>query len=428
MSQRKIFIVCKHEFLQKIRSKGYIILTLLAPLLLASMAVIPLFISSLSSDETKHIYIIDETGLIAPKLVETNEDTSRSSISTNFQKEIVFTQMDISGGADVATDSAKKLIGSKQIEGVFVIPKDIITNFKLKPSLKLRTTTDFSIQKGISKKYEETLIQLRLQTKGIDPIIVVEASENTDIDVVKVTLSDEAKDGGLSFVAGYMSGILLYITLLIYGSIIMQSVIEEKSSRIIEVLVASVSPRELLLGKILGVGFAAMLQVAVWAIMMGVVSFGALPMIFSQLGAITAFSPMSFVYFVLYFLGGFFIYATLYATAGATVEQVSDAQSISTPITIIVVMSIVALTPVIESPSSTTSVILSLIPFFSPILMTGRIFSETPPLWQIGLSFILMSATFYLLISSAAKIYRVGILMYGKKYTLKEVLKWLKYS
>lgn len=428
MSQSKILIVLKHEFLQKVRSKGYIILTLLAPLLLASTALIPLFIATLSSDEKKNICVIDETGVIAAKLIESNKDSVKDSFSKNFQKDIIFSSMEGQGSTEALTDSAKKLIATKKIEGVFVIPKDIITNNKAKSSLKLRNTSDFSVQRVISKRYEDILIQLRLQEKGIDSKIVSEASDNVDIDVVKVTVSEEAKDDGFSFIAGYMSGMLLYVTLLIYGSLIMQSVIEEKSSRIIEILVSSVSPRDLLMGKILGIGLAAMLQVAVWALMMGIVSFGALPMMISQMGGLSAFSPMNFVYFIFYFLGGFLIYSTLYATAGATVEQASDAQSIAMPITIIVVMSILALTPVIESPSSTSSIILSLIPFFSPILMTGRIFSETPPLWQIGLSFVLMGATFYFLITFAAKIYRVGILMYGKKYTLKEVLKWVKYS
>jgi hypothetical protein len=254
MSQSKILIVLKHEFLQKVRSKGYIILTLLAPLLLASTALIPLFIATLSSDEKKNICVIDETSVIASKLIESNKDTVKDSFSKNFQKDVVFTLMDGQGSTEALTDSAKKLIGAKKIEGVFVIPKDIITNTKAKASLKLRNTSDFSVQRVISKRYEDILIQLRLQEKGIDSKTVSEASDNVDIDVVKVTVSAEAKDDGFSFIAGYMSGMLLYVTLLIYGSLIMQSVIEEKSSRIIEILVSSLTPRDLLLGKILGLG------------------------------------------------------------------------------------------------------------------------------------------------------------------------------
>lgn len=122
------------------------------------------------------------------------------------------------------------------------------------------------------------------------------------------------------------------------------------------------------------------------------------------------------------------MYATLYAGAGATVEQASDAQQVSMPITLLVILPIVMMTSVIQSPSSTSSVILSLIPFFSPILMLGRIFSETPPFWQIALSFVLMAATFFGVLWLSGKIYRTGILMYGKKYTLREIFKWLKYS
>ncbi|MDP4231439.1 MAG: ABC transporter permease, partial [Bacteroidota bacterium] len=145
-------------------------------------------------------------------------------------------------------------------------------------------------------------------------------------------------------------------------------------------------------------------------------------------GASQVISPSSFIYFVLYFIFGYLMYATLYAGAGATVEQASDAQQISMPITMLIVLPLLMMTSVIQSPSSTSSVILSLIPLFSPILMLGRIFSEPPPMWQILLSFVLMGSTFFGVLWVSGKVYRTGILMYGKKYSLREVFKWLKYS
>jgi ABC-2 type transport system permease protein len=276
--------------------------------------------------------------------------------------------------------------------------------------------------------YDNAVREERLKAKGIEPAVVAEATEKADLDVVKVSAESDAKDSGASFAAGYITGMLLYISLLIYGSLLMQSVIEEKSSRIIEILASSITPKELLLGKILGIGLAGMLQVSIWSLLLAVVSFGALPAIAGALGGLGALAPINFLYFVLYFVGGFLIFSTLYATAGSTVEQASDAQQIAMPITILVIIPIVLLSSVIESPASTSSIILSLIPFFTPILMMGRIFSETPPLWQIGLSFVIMGATFWIILTFAAKIYRTGILMYGKKYTLKEVLKWVRYS
>ena len=164
--------------------------------------------------------------------------------------------------------------------------------------------------------------------------------------------------------------------------------------------------------------------------MFAAVGWFALPAILASTGSsLTMFlSPTLFIYFIIYFLFGYLIYATLYAGAGATVEQASDAQQVTLPITMLNVISFIMLSTVIQDPSSTTSVVLSMIPFFSPVLMMGRIFSETPPFWQIGLSFVLMAATFFGVLWISARVYRTGILMYGKKYTFREIIKWVRYS
>jgi ABC-2 type transport system permease protein len=420
----KVFIVLKHEFLLKVKSKGYLILTLLAPLILASTVIIPILVSGVNKDEVKNIYVIDESGKLG-----THFTTADTAMDEGKKSRYRFNVLSLEGTTtEKLSDSVRKMIVAKQVDGVLIVPAGVISDYKAKAALKLRNTSDFSLQTKVSNIYENAVREERLKAKGIEPAVVAEAAEKADLDVVKVSAESDAKDSGVSFIGGYVTGMLLYISLLIYGSLLMQSVIEEKSSRIIEILASSITPKELLLGKILGVGLAGMLQVTVWAILLAVVSFGALPMIAGAVGGLGALSPINFIYFVLYFVGGFLIFSTLYATAGSTVEQPSDAQQIAMPITILVIIPIVLLTSVIESPSSTSSIVLSLIPFFSPILMIGRIFSETPPLWQILLSFVIMSTTFWLILTFAAKIYRVGILMYGKKYTLKEVLKWVRYS
>jgi ABC-2 type transport system permease protein len=336
----------------------------------------------------------------------------------------------MTNGTEHSADSLKALLLQKSISGYLSIPPNAISDSSSVASLRMTNANDFSVEGFLSSHYKDAVFAERLKSGGIDPAFVQRAREGGEINTLKVTEEAEMSDNGIGFAAGYITGLFLYISMILYGTLIMQSVIEEKNSRVIELLTSSVKPIDILIGKVLGVGLAGLLQVTVWALMFASVSFFALPALLASLGAGASqvISPVSFVYFVLYFIFGYLMYATLYAGAGATVEQASDAQQISMPITMLIVLPLLMMTSVIQSPSSTSSVILSLIPLFSPILMLGRIFSEPPPMWQILLSFVLMGATFFAVLWISGKVYRTGILMYGKKYSLREVFKWLKYS
>ncbi len=215
-----------------------------------------------------------------------------------------------------------------------------------------------------------------------------------------------------------------------YGTIIMNSVIEEKSSRVVELIASSVRPFQLLVGKVLGVASAGLIQVGVWSIMLILLTTVGLTAASAFLGEniLPSVSPFLFLYFILFFVLGFLIYATLYAAIGSTAESASDVQQVSFPVVMLLVIPFILLQGVIQNPSSTKSVIFSLVPFFSPILMLGRIFTETPPWWQITLSVVLMIGTFFGCLWIAARIYRVGILMYGKKFKLGEIVKWIRYT
>jgi ABC-2 type transport system permease protein len=415
--QNKMFIVLKHEFLKEVRSKGYVIMTLIAPIILIALGTLPALITSLNLSETTKIAVIDETGKFAGQL--------RLDSATHVSFEHV-------GTASATTiDSLRSLIEEKKLDGYIRIPHNAISDMNARISLSLRNTSDFDTRRDIERSLASVILNERLAVYGISNTLIdsISPGENS-VEVLKVTSSKETEDSGIGFVAGYFTGFILYISLLIHGSLMMQSVIEEKSTRVIELIVSSIPPRDLMLGKIFGVCLAGMLQIAVWALMFAALSFLALPALAVSIGPSLAavITPASLIYFVLYFVGGFLIYATLYATVGAMVEQASDAQSLALPITFLVVIAIISMTSVIQNPSTTASVILSLVPFFSPILMMGRIYSETPPFWQIALSFVLMGLTFYMISSFASKIYRTGILMYGKKFTFKEAFRWAKYS
>ncbi len=423
----KVSIIIRHEFRQKIRSKAFIVMTVLAPVLMAVAFGIPILIAVLGGDNLKRVIVVDKTNVLGSYFTKKSADKpNKKKDSTGLQLQVLAASA-ISGNT---IDSLKKLLSAKDIEGYFVIPQAAISDTNVSATLRLSNTNDFSVEQYISSRYEEGLFSERMRSSGIDADLVRRAQSTHKIETLKVSEGKESNDNGIGFSAGYITGFFIYLSMILYGSLIMQSVIEEKSTRVIELLASSARPIDILIGKVIGVGLAGLLQVSVWAMMFAAVAWFALPAILSSAGSsLTMFlSPTLFIYFVLYFLFGYLIYATLYAGAGATVEQASDAQQVTLPITMLNVISFITLTTVIQAPSSTTSVILSLIPFFSPVLMMGRIFSETPPLWQILLSFVLMGATFFGVLWISARVYRTGILMYGKKYTFREIIKWVRYS
>ena len=219
---------------------------------------------------------------------------------------------------------------------------------------------------------------------------------------------------------------LVYMAVLFYGISVMRSVLEEKNSRIMEVLLSSATSTELMAGKILGVGAVGLTQIVVWIVMAGVVALPSLAMQPSLSNLEVA--PFVFACFAIFFLLGYLLYSTMYAAIGAVTTTEQEGQQLQFLIVIPLVLSVFMLMPVIRTPDSAAMVWMSMIPFFAPILMFGRIVVETPPLWQILLSVVLLIGTEVLLLMLCARIYRIGVLIYGKRATLPEVLKWLKYA
>ena len=429
-----MFVVLRHEFRQKMKSKTFVIMTFIAPLLLGVVIAVPVLVTTMNEGSTKQLIVVDSTGKLGKYFTQPESKASRGfKGDESKQPSIMARSLKVEVLSFVTPrqlDSLKKQLLDKNIFGYLIIPASAISDSSSNAILRVTNANDFSSQEFITSRFKDGLFSERLKSSGVDPQFVQKAHSGAEVETLKVSEEKETEDSGIGFGAGYITGMILYVAMLLYGSLIMQSVIEEKNSRVIELLTSCIKPMDLLIGKVLGVGLAGMLQVSVWAIMFATLSFFALPYILLSLGPAAAhvISPISFIYFIFYFIFGYLMYATLYAGAGATVEQVSDAQQVSMPITILIILPILMMTSVMQSPSSTSSVILSLIPFFSPILMVGRIFSEMPPWWQIALSFVLMGATFFGVLWLAGKIYRTGILMYGKKYSLKEIFRWLKYS
>lgn len=425
----KTFIVLKHEFLLKVRSRAFIIMTLVGPLLMSAFIILPAYFSSMNSGATRQIALVDSTGKLANSMLEAPKDTASDFLSKEVSTKITLTNAQ---PGPRTLDSLSKLVESKTLNGYMVVPANAITDSISTAQIKLHNPSDFAAVAFLKDSYTNAVRDAKLRARGIDPSMVTNVESGVHVETMKLgSAGSEKKDSGeMGVIAAFVTGFILYFTLILYGTQIMNSVIEEKSSRVVELTASSVRPFQLLVGKVLGVAGAALIQVAVWAIMLALLATVGLTAASALLGSeiLPTVSPFLFLYFILFFVLGFLIFATLYAAIGSTAESASDVQQVAFPVVMLLVIPFILLSGVIQNPSSTKSVILSLIPFFSATLMLARIFTETPPWWQIALAVVLMIGTFFGCLWVAARIYRVGILMYGKKFKLSEIAKWVRYS
>ncbi len=407
----KTAIVIRKEYLERVKSKGFIISTILIPVLMSSFIVIPILVTLLSRDSKTVVAIHDATGKY------------QAAIESAFEKQETLSMIWVDWQKESEREATLKGIETGKITG-YLLLKEV--DGKLEAVYTAKNIVDFSINRKIESTIQKAVSRLALKNKGFTDDEIATLEKPIELKTQKISGSSQGDKGALSeFLLAYVMVMLIYGTLLTYGITVMSSVMEEKSSKVMEVLIASVKPFELMVGKVVGIGLVAFTQYLIWAVVAFAISAMSL-----QYNPKFQFdlSPMLLVYFVLYFMLGYLIYATLYAAVGSAFENPQDAQSLTTPITFLIIIPIVAMNYVISKPDSVASVILSLVPFFSPILMMGRLTITDVPLWQVLLSIGLMVGTFYAVMLFSAKVYRIGVLMYGKKPSLAEVLKWLKYA
>lgn len=432
-------LITKREYLTKVRNKSFIIMTFVSPLIMVALIAVVAYLSQLNNDKERHISILDETGVLSDVFVDKEQTKYNILTNTNL-------------------NTAKELVEAKEEFGLLHIkksddPKNVVSSINFysndSPSLGMMS----SLERKIEKKLSDT----KLKNDGVD-IEMIEAAE-TNITIMQETFSGEKTsklDSYLKLGFGGAAGYLLFMFIIIYGNMIMRSVIEEKTSRIIEVIISSVKPIQLMLGKIIGTSLAGITQFAIWVILGSILVF-VLTAIFgvslSELQtpqqemmnqamqnpdvanemqrAIQSFFNLPLINlviaFLFFFIGGFLLYSSLYAAVGAAVDNETDTQQFMMPIIMPLVLAVyVGIFTVIDDPHGTVSTIFSFIPFTSPVVMLMRI-PFGVPIWQQLLSFLVLAGTFVFTVWFAAKIYRVGILMYGKKPSYKELYKWIKY-
>lgn len=431
----KTAIIIKREYLSRVKKRSFIITTLLLPVLFIAFMFGTMFLAAKSTREKK-VIVKDESGYIENKL------KSSKTVAYSYSQE--------------SLESLKEKLYSDSFAALIYIPKFDI-NQKQKLQIFSNENLGTEVESNLDQQANELVRAERIKLAGIDEAKYKEASTNTiSFDTI---IGKEEKKGNTSVAkaVGMASGFLLYIFMLLYGASVMTSVMEEKTNRIAEIIVSSVKPFQLMMGKIVGVALVGLTQVALWCLFIVILGVVAMPFLqgmqidpeqakamqeqamaggdAGMMGQISTLITTgtfegvnlfsTFGWFMFFFLGGYFLYASLFAAVGSLVnEGQQDAQQFSTIITLPIIFSIVIMTTAIKDPHSGLAVFGSIFPLTSPIVMMARIPFDVPPM-QLALSVICLVAGFILTTLLAAKIYRTGILMYGKKITMKEVGKWL---
>ncbi len=435
-----ISLIIKREFIAKVRNKSFIVMTFLSPLLFVGIAMFVGYLSSMKAD-TRQIAIHDETGRFVNEFLAQN----KSSEEYNYQ--------DVSA---IDLPTLKKSIEEEAYEGVLFIPK-AKNNAALENEIQFISNESPSIsfiektQDVIAKK----MTLANLEAAHLDTLAIHQAEAKVAINLKKASGEQSLKGlNEIKIAIGGAFGYLIMMFIIIYGNMVMRSVIEEKTNRIIEIIISSVRPFQLMMGKIIGTSLAGILQFFIWAIIGLGLLFSASVFLGANVGATNQIPPEMMqsaqnelatsaqMYvaeilnlpiaailscFVIYFIGGYFLYSSFYAAIGAAVDNETDSQQFLLPIIMPLVLGVyIGFFTVVNDPHGTVATIFSMVPLTSPIVMLMRI-PFGVPLWQIALSITLLFATFFFVVWFASKIYRVGILMYGKKPTWKELYRWLKY-
>jgi len=430
------WLVIQREYLERIRSKAFLIMTLLMPVFMASTILIPALLSNMKSGVTRHIVLVADNAeiaraiqqqLLTPPAAEgkapsPKSGTSKSETRNPPPRYSIDTDMNTT---DVEREKLRREISDGKIDGFLWLSDSDLANRKVVYSAK--DVTDFGEGIELRNAVHSALMKRQLGQKGMNEAEIETLLKPLDFDSVRIEKGKEGASGIAVFLVSFTLVMLLYVNMLVYGFAVMRSIIEEKSSRILEVLLSSVTAKQLLAGKIVGVGAVGLTQFLIWLAIAGAF---AVPGIMSSRSAFSnAHIPaIGMVAFGVFFVLGYFLYSTVYAALGSMVNSDQEAQQVQWPAMLPIVFSIVLATPILQHPNSQLAFWTSLVPFFAPILMFVRIMAGTPPMWQILLSIVLMLLTTWGLLGLSSRIYRVGILMYGKRPTLPELRRWLRYA
>lgn len=431
----KISIIIRREYMERVTKKSFIITTLLMPLFMLALMVTPVLIAEFSEPSARNVVIVDESGFVGPQIKSTPSMTIVPADSTGWQK----------------------MLEAETADAVLIIPEGI---GETKVPLQLYTAgpSSMELESEIASQVNSVIETKRLKGYNIENLDEIIEAVHSDVSIMSRQLTDNGEKETstiLSYALGMILTFILYMCLLLYGQMVMTSIIEEKTNRVLEIVVSSVRPMQMMLGKICGIGLVAVTQIVIWAVLIAAMSAFLLPAILSpelsaevaainagnmpatdtEVGMLQALSVIGDVGYIvklfslllLFLVGGFMLYAAIYAAIGSAVDNIQDASQLQSFIIFPVVIGIVFGMTAANDPMSTLSQWMSYIPFTSPMVMMARIPYSIPG-WQIIVSLVVLYISFFAMVWVAGKIYRVGIFMYGKKPNIKELVRWMRYK
>lgn len=416
----RLWQVARREYLTQVRTKGFIIGTVLGPVLMAALMFLPSLLMLKSKPKPLHIVVLDDSG----QLQEAIEKTLTTADKDGHQQTAFVLEPRPQGELAAVQQQLDAAIREGRLDGFVVLQADVVETSKAE--YRARNVTNFQEIKQLEGLLSDVVKNRRLRDEGLDTQKIDRLTRRIGLSPIRVTAGGAQEDRGLTFVLAMFLMMMIYMPVLMWGSVLMNGVIEEKTSRVVEMVVSSVSPFALLGGKVLGIGAAGLTQLSVWlGCTAAGLGYGAASLAAAGVH-LPALSPLVIVSFAICFLLGYFLYSLLFAAVGAAVNSLQEAQSLVMPISLMMVVGFVSFPVIMRSPDGVVAVVLSLIPFFTPLTMFLRITIQAPPLWQIALSFCLTFLTIVGVTWLVARIYRVGILMYGKKPNLPEILRWVR--
>lgn len=431
-----VLTIAKREYLTRVKSKGFWVATLLLPISLAALTVLPSLIAA-RTKASHRLAVVDEVGGLGEKIVaglaaEESEGTPTPPESDGGTRSASVTAELVAPAPDRAAQRAEldRRVLAGEIDAWLWLSAEGLAGNEVE--YHAESVSNFMTQERLEDVLDPILTAARLTAAGFDAARVVELTRDVQLKTVRISASGSREEAGIAgFFLAYFLFFLLYMVVMLYGQQVMNGVLEEKSSRIVEVLLSSVRPIELMTGKLVGIGAAGLTQLSIWMATMAALSA---PAVITALALVPEGTQLPRVtvalvlHFLILFLLGFAMFATLYAAVGAATNNVQEAQQLAGFLVIFLIAPIFFLFPIINDPDSTLAVVLSMIPLFTPLLMMLRIAVKYPPLWQIVTSYLLTAVFIAFLVWICARIYRVGILMYGKKPTFQELWRWVRYS
>src|ERR1700752_282091 len=446
---KKFLAVVKREYTQRVRTRMFIATTILLPVEMSLFVVVPALALTIDAGGPMRVVVVDGTGKVYQRLrralsdddppVEQTDATtpdatggfgnSQLKKAAQSSGEFVLESVALNGRpvSDAKSELDKRL-RARSIDASLMLPEDVMEGGQAQ--LVRSNAVDFLAVRRLQEGLRRSLREQRLVNAKVDEKTISALGQPVDLEITRVGTSGEERDSGGGFAFVFGIGLIMYLTTLLYGQVILGAVIEEKETRIAEILFSSVKPFTLMIGKLVGVSLVAITQLTIWGL--AVAAFGLYGINVLAARGIPATLPripmVFYLYFVLFFLLGYYIYSTLYALVGSVVTTAQEGGQLAMPIIMLLVVGFYLFLPVGRSPDSSFAFWVSMVPFFAPVTMVVRIVTQTPPFWQIALSLLIGFGTVMLLTWIASRVYRIGMLMYGKRASIPEIIRWVRQS